>query len=302
MTVLRIDSADIEAVLLDFLPESEVEQAMSELEDRSQRMGVDEVTAARVRRVVEGRGLPRHRPSQAAPVVGAIQPAKPPLTEDQLWVAELLFGFEASDEVEGDFMEQLLDQVTGMNEREWSMAELDSTLALLKERGLINSQNRGQPTFHGGMGRYVERLNAVVSLELLAFADAEIVEVGDRQRAALDYMAETLRSTGRPATSKGVGLYWLGSVKAGRGLLHLSTQPLLLRFGLPRTLGLDLRPEDVQAIWLADTSLSWDDIDIRGEEPGPELLEELGIEVTEDEVRMGALRLPLGLNAQSAGN
>ncbi len=289
-----VEPDDLRDVLRRYLTPADVQRAMADVAARANDgVLVTDIDRAWARRQLEGKPRPRRGDDGDGRVVGSIGPARQSLTEDQLWVAELLFGFTACDELEGDFMDQLLDQVTGMSDREWSMEELEATLSLLKERGLVDEQNRGQPSYQGGMGRYVERLNAVVSLELVAFADEELVEVGNRQSTALDHMAEMLSSTGRPVTSAGVGLYWLGSVRAGVGELVLCSRPLLPRFGIPSIRGLRLCAEEVQSIWLADTDLTWEDVDRRGEEPSPELLAGLGIEVTEDEVRMGALRLPL---------
>ncbi len=293
----------LEAVLSRHLDGDALDAAIAEL-DAKARSGavITEMDRAWARRHLadmgEGRARPTTRRQEHPEVVATIRPERRRLTEDQLWVAELLFGFTASDELEGDFMDQLLDQVTGMSDREWSMEELEATLSLLKERGLVDEQNRSEPSFQGGVARYVERLNAVVSLELVAFSDEELVEVGNRQSAALDHMAAMLNSTGRPVTSDGVGLYWLGSVRAGVGELVLCSRPLLPRFGSPSVRGLRLRAEDVQAVWLADTDLTWEDVDRRGEDPSPELLAELGVEVADGEARMGALRLPLGRGAE----
>ncbi|MBO6937512.1 MAG: hypothetical protein JJ863_21240 [Deltaproteobacteria bacterium] len=91
---------------------------------------------------------------------------------------------------------QLLDQVTGMSDREWSMEELEATLSLLKERELVDEENRVHPSYQGGMGRYVDRLNAVRLARSRGLRRRGARRVGNLQSAALDHMAEMLRRTG----------------------------------------------------------------------------------------------------------
>ena len=142
-----------------------------------------------------------------------------------------------------------------------------------------------------GISTWEASLNAVVELDLTVYCDEEIGERGNAQILALEHILQSLFFSGRPSTSYDSALYWVGDREMGVGSLVVASGTVMARlYGSP-ALGREWRYPSLGCVWLADV----DDCEPEDEGLAPdELVKQLGVELRDGEMRMGALRPPIG--------